>query len=331
MTRVLILGQVVLSRPGEDASVSDALSPSIVALVQSADVVFANIDAAFSTPERGHEVRSDHSLSHVVPASALQWVRDTLKVNVVSLSNNHIVDYGVAGLHNAHLACERYSLQCAGVGQTLDAACHFVQHGQVRVVAMSTYSPPRSDTVVFTSSDATRLAQQPQLEGPSVNILRVNRHGRVSLTDAARNMDAIAHARAAAAPGEAESAGSARRLVIAYHHVHHPTVADGQPPDWQRQLARDCISAGADVYVSNGEARLHPYERISDRGVAFYNIGNFVFRTRRPASSYSPDAWEGVVVDVTTRDKGQSDVTVHPIVLNRETGLPEEHGRTIHV
>jgi poly-gamma-glutamate capsule biosynthesis protein CapA/YwtB (metallophosphatase superfamily) len=79
--------------------------------------------------------------------------------------------------------------------------------------------------------------------------------------DSARLLAAIAEAAARA------------DIVLAYHHNHTLETGGRRTPEWQRGFARQCIEAGASLYVSHGAPRLHGIELYRGKPI-FYDLGN---------------------------------------------------------
>jgi poly-gamma-glutamate capsule biosynthesis protein CapA/YwtB (metallophosphatase superfamily) len=77
-----------------------------------------------------------------------------------------------------------------------------------------------------------------------VNGLRREKGGILNADDLARICNAISEAKAQA------------DVVLAYHHNHLLEQGGRQTPLWQRLFARQCIDAGASLYVSLGAPRL---------------------------------------------------------------------------
>jgi poly-gamma-glutamate capsule biosynthesis protein CapA/YwtB (metallophosphatase superfamily) len=119
--------------------------------------------------------------------------------------------------------------------------------------------------------------------------------------DRARVLDAIRTARAF---------GGA---VIACAHNHHWEPDWTRVPDWMETLARDCVDAGADVFVGHGVPLM--------QGVAFhrgrpllFGMGNFVFHAGNPGR-FDEETWEGAVAEVALPPDGPARLTLRPILV----------------
>lgn len=139
---------------------------------------------------------------------------------------------------------------------------------------------------------------------------KCGRSVKINENDIARNLGAIS---AAAKDG---------CLVIAYLHHHHWSSNWYQVPEWVNGVARQCIDAGAAMFVSHGAPVLQPVE-IYRRRPIFYSLGNFIFHVRSETSAWhAPEVWESVVALCTYgQDNTLIDIKFYPVVIGGEDGL----------
>lgn len=130
---------------------------------------------------------------------------------------------------------------------------------------------------------------------------------KVDQADKARNLATIA---SAAADG---------CLVVAYLHHHHWAGNWHQVPVWVSSLARECIDAGAAMFVSHGAPVLQPVEIYRDRPI-FYGLGNFIFHVEATKSIWSaPEVWESVVaLCAFDQDNTLHGLTFYPVIIGGE-------------
>jgi poly-gamma-glutamate capsule biosynthesis protein CapA/YwtB (metallophosphatase superfamily) len=178
------------------------------------------------------------------------------------------------------------------------------------------------DTVGYSAIDLANDSQPddpPQLvEGAEIAIARAvfrrgtptGRNVKVDPLDLQRNLAAIA---------EAADDGN---LVIAYLHHHHWAADWHQLPDWVGGVARQCIDAGASLFVSHGAPVLQPIEIYKGRPI-FYSLGNFIFHVRSEKSTWTgTEVWESVVATCRFDSDNRLDVIeLHPVVIGGEAGL----------
>ena len=136
-----------------------------------------------------------------------------------------------------------------------------------------------------------------------------------------RELRAIdAHDRARYLAALSEAAGRAD-LVIAYLHHHLWSPAWTEVPEWARDFARDCIGAGASVFVSHGVPLLQGFEVFQGRPI-FHGLGNFIFHSKREATRGDPRLWKSLVATSVFDGEGLLDrVDFAPIVIGGEAAL----------
>jgi poly-gamma-glutamate capsule biosynthesis protein CapA/YwtB (metallophosphatase superfamily) len=110
--------------------------------------------------------------------------------------------------------------------------------------------------------------------------------------------------------------------VIAYLHHHHWARDWYDVPDWVSGVAKQCIDAGAAVFVSHGAPVLQPIEIYKGRPI-FYSLGNFIFHVRSEKSTWTaPEVWESVIATCSfTSDNVVDAITLHPVVIGGDAGL----------
>lgn len=161
--------------------------------------------------------------------------------------------------------------------------------------------------------DPRRLALGSEIGIGRAVFTRSNRFGRgvkIDEGDMARNLAAIS---SAAADGS---------LVVAYLHHHHWASDWYQVPEWVGGVARQCIDAGAAMFVSHGAPVLQPLEIYRGKPI-FYSLGNFIFHVRSEKSTWTaPEVWESVVGLCTFGNNNSLvDITFYPIIIGGEDAL----------
>ncbi|MFI0849131.1 CapA family protein [Mesorhizobium sp. IMUNJ 23232] len=142
---------------------------------------------------------------------------------------------------------------------------------------------------------------------------RFKRTIRIDEDDLARNLQVI------------ETAARSGGLVIAYLHHHHWATDWLKSPDWISAFARQCIDAGAAVFVSHGVPVLLPIEIYRGRPI-FHSLGNFIFHTRSEISLWQRnEVWESVVgLCSFGPDNRLTALKLHPVVIGGEEGLKDD-------
>lgn len=135
---------------------------------------------------------------------------------------------------------------------------------------------------------------------------RFGRNVRIDIADFERNLQAI------------RSAAESGALVVAYLHHHHWASDWYQVPDWVGSVARQCIDAGAAMFLSHGAPVLQPLEIYRGRPI-FYSLGNFIFHVPATANWQAPEVWESVIASCAFDDRNTvTDIRFHPVVIGGE-------------
>ncbi|MFH1188703.1 MAG: CapA family protein [bacterium] len=83
-----------------------------------------------------------------------------------------------------------------------------------------------------------------------------------------------------------------------------------EPVMYQKEFARACIDAGADIIVGHHPHVVQPVERYKD-GVIMYSLGNFVFD-----QNFSKETMRGLMVTVHVKEKKISDVQQKTTIIS---------------
>ncbi|URK86352.1 CapA family protein (plasmid) [Rhizobium sp. RCAM05350] len=163
--------------------------------------------------------------------------------------------------------------------------------------------------------DAPRLTPECELAISRAVFKRSDKFGRgvkIDKADLQRNLASIA------------TAAGDRCLVIAYLHHHHWASNWHEVPGWVSGVARQCIDAGAAMFVSHGAPVLQPIEIYRSRPI-FYSLGNFIFHVRSEKSTWTaPEVWESVVGRCSFGpDNDLVEITLHPVVIGGEEALQD--------
>ncbi len=211
---------------------------AVTPLLVRADLLLGNLEAPFLADTTG-AVRAEKTYTFAVPPRHI-GVLTAAGIDVVTLANNHILDFGPAGLDTTRTLLEEAGIAHAGTGADRGAAHrHVLVERAGRRVAVLAYN---------------HVFPEEFWAGP----------GRVG----------TAHADDAGLAREVARAAAEADLVVATFHWG----AEGMetPKDYQRILARIAIDHGADLVVGHHPHVLQPLEWYRGRLIA-YSLGNFVF------------------------------------------------------
>ncbi len=182
-------------------------------------------------------------------------------------------DLGTGGIVGVLAELEARGFTHAGAGADLTAA------------AAPAFRRTASRTIGLVAAASGRIRDGAAATAARVGVNEIGCvEGVLDAPDLTRTLAAIAAA--------AEQAD----VVIAYHDNHVLEAGGRQTPPWQRALARQCIDAGASLYVSHGAPRLHGIEIYRERPI-FYDLGNLIFQTATEDGFYDDEVWQSLVAE----------------------------------
>ena len=231
-----------------DSDPSGMFSPIAPELSQ-ADVAMANLETAIT--EGGGPVPKSYNFR--APARAFDALR-VAGVDVVTMANNHGVDYGPAGLGDTLAAKAATPLGVVGIGANATEAYtpwkKDVKGQRIAVIGASDVI----DDFLIASWTAT------DTQGGIASAKDVNQQRLVASVRAARP--------------------DADTLVV---YLHWGAEGTNCPTQRQRDLAHALVDAGADIIVGSHTHRVMTAGRLGP-ALVDYGLGNFVFYNESGAS-----------------------------------------------
>ncbi len=201
------------------------------------DVVFGNLEGPLTD---GGEPWPDKKYLFRTPPARVAPALARAGFDVVSLANNHTLDYGAAGLYDTLDALHDAGIRAVGAGTDLSRA---------------------------------RRAAVIEAGGQRIGFLAYsNTFPRGFWAGAGRPGTAFGHA----AHVRADVAALRERVDTVVVSFHWGREATTELRDYQPMLARAAIDAGADIVAGHHPHVLQGVERYGD-GVIFYSLGNFTF------------------------------------------------------
>lgn len=293
-----------------DAIITRRLSPyeepqylRMIELIRDADVAYTNLEVLLHDYEGYPSATSGGTWMRAEPqmAEELVWAG----FDVVSLANNHTMDYGVGGLRATIDALEEAGLVWAGAGMNLARARapHYLETDGGRVALISVAS-------TFSEGDEAGTQGRAVKGRPGLSPLRYRTTYTVSETSMAALRDVSEQANVRTwGEGDSlwfagerfvkgESPGRHTRLregdvedilqavrdarrqadwVVVASHTHESADSIDVPAEFLETFARKSVEAGADVVVSHGPHVLRGVEIYQGRPI-FYSLGDFVFQ-----------------------------------------------------
>jgi len=257
------------------------------ALLQAADITAGNLETAITdrgTPEENKEY------VYRGPAQALPAIREA-GFDVLSLANNHTMDFGWIGLQDTMEALNEHDLLHIGAGHDEEEA----------------YAP----AIV-------------EVKGFKVAFIGVSNVIWKTYWKAGKNYPGMAEAYdPARAIAAIEKADSQADLVVVM--VHWGTEYTDQPEPYQVDKGRRFIDAGADLVIGSHPHVLQGFESYKGRWIA-YSLGNFVF-----SGTKSPQSAETGVLTAACRKNGECKLQFHPMLAKSAQPAPmsEEASRAL--
>jgi poly-gamma-glutamate capsule biosynthesis protein CapA/YwtB (metallophosphatase superfamily) len=287
--RLTVLGQALIqhdlrAHPWPDFAV-------LAAMFARADVCFTDLESAIHSPFAEAPTREGVFL-HAADPVVLDCLKD-LSISLLATANNHAWDLGNGGIIGALGELEARGFAHAGSGIDLAAAgataYRRTENGTVALVAMA--------------SGAIREGAAATATRAGINELRRDADGALGTADLSRIFGAIAEAMAQA------------DVVLACHHNHILEAGGRQTPQWQRAFARQCIDAGASLYVGHSAPRLQGIELYRERPI-FYDLGSLIFQTATEEGFYDDAVWQSVIAECRFVGGCFREMTLTPVQLN---------------
>ena len=243
----------------------------LLALMHGAEVAFGNLEA----PLTARGARAEKAATHRAHPDRVAEVTG-FGFDVVTLANNHMLDYGPDGLADTLAVLARAGVAAVGAGSTRAAAFRpFVRatpRGAIAFIGICAALPPG----FAATDDRPGVAPLRVLQSVAIDaVLQAEQPGGAPF------MHTKAHQADVDAACEAIRSvrDEARLVVVALHWgIPHGFAARsyGVLAEYQRPVAHALVDAGADLVVGHHPHVVHPVERYRG-GVIAYSLGNYVF------------------------------------------------------
>jgi poly-gamma-glutamate synthesis protein (capsule biosynthesis protein) len=227
--RLMAVGDIALRRKPEGRDPFEFVKETL----GEADLVFGNLEVPLTSAREPVEEKAEPLRAPVEQSSYLS----AANFSVVNLANNHIGDYGPAGVLETIDSLQRAGIGHVGVGRTVTEAVQEV----VRTVG-----------------------------GVTVAFIGFYEYGAISSSDgvyiAGMDRQLVVH----------RIAELAKRCAFVVASLHWGIENVSYPSPEQQSLARACVDAGASVLVGHHPHCLQGIE-VREGRVIFYSLGNFNF------------------------------------------------------
>ena len=240
--RLLFAGDLYLTELLQDkyrrTGIQAAATEELLTFLREGDLFILNQEFPFGTTG---EAMEEKEYTFRVPPDLVS-VPVELGVDLVTLANNHMLDFGRSPLTETLEALDGAGIAHVGAGEDLEAAKALktfeVQGktlgflGASRVIPEGSWNASRYNSGVFTTYDATQLVEE--------------------IRKAKESCDFVA--------------------VMVHWGIERNTF----PEDYQKTLAYQYIDAGADAVIGSHPHVLQGIEYYQGKPI-FYSLGNFIF------------------------------------------------------
>lgn len=241
-----------------DRGVADVISSNqnvfgdLKELFLQSDVVVINMESPFTD--------SNNNYKKSIPLKANPDYAHILKdnnVNVVSLANNHIMDYGPSGLQDTLSVLDNYNIKHIGAGENLEKAIQpaYFNVDNKRIAIINFF-----DKTTFQGFGENELLQATDNSSGSApadwNVVK-------KAIDKAKNQSDI--------------------VVVTFHYGNEYSFT---PNNYQTELSRKCIDEGADLVIGHHPHVTQSIESYKGK-LIFYSLGNCVFDQSNPITKDS--------------------------------------------
>lgn len=255
------LSNHVLNAYDQAGGIGGVLDEGIRAETLAADIFMVNQEFPFT--QRG-TAAADKQFTFRVPESRMHLMQE-MGVDIVTLANNHILDFGTEGLLDSCDALDRAGILYVGGGEDFNRASAL----KTIVIGDKTIGFLGTSRVYMDASWAAGDSHP----------------GVFSTYDTTLPLEAIREAR-----------DQCDYLVV---YVHWGVEREETPKDYQKTMGRAYIDAGADLVVGSHPHVLQPMEEYNGKTIV-YSLGNFVFGSSIPKTALLKVVWgeEGTEVSL---------------------------------
>ena len=233
----ILLSSYVLNNY-EKSGINGILSEELQSEMQNADITMVNEEFPFSN--RGTQAQDKQFTFRVDPGYVK--ILQEMGIDVVTVANNHALDYGTDALSDTFQTLDNAGIAYVGAGDSLERA------SQPYVI--------KAGGKTFGFLAASRVI-------PEVSWNIDNRQpGMLCTYDSAELCNAI------------QKAKETCDYVVVY--VHWGIERENTPQDYQRQLGKAYIDAGADMVIGAHPHVLQGIEYYNGKPIV-YSLGNYIF------------------------------------------------------
>ena len=272
-------GDIIITAVGDmifNSQISTLPEPDhrqLLRLMQEADIAYGNLE--FSINDRPELQRVFYNFR---TPTGFVWELAAIGINLVSMANNHALDFGPEGLAECLKALDRAAIGHAGAGLTLaEARAPDTERVQSQTTRFALLARMRYWTSRYRCADPS---------GPCLatinpaEILVANEDGGTE------TVEGLLAADVAAMEDDIVLAKRHHKVVMVSIHNHDRShhraygIQDTTPPN-DEIMYRRAIDAGADMVIGSGPHVLRGIEIYQGKPI-FYSLANFIYQYRTP-------------------------------------------------
>ena len=256
--KLVFSGDILLSdhvmNAYKNGGIRSVLDSQFQSVIDEADIFMANEEFPFST--RGTPAEDKQFTFRAAPS--LIFVFKELGIDIVTLANNHAMDYGTDALLDTCDTLDKAGIARVGAGKNLDEAkAPVILEAQGKKIGFL----GASRVIPVGSWNATST-----------------KPGMLTTYDPKILVDEIKKLR-----------DQCDYLVV---YVHWGIERNETPEDYQRSLGKQYIDAGADVVIGSHPHVLQGVEYYKGKPIV-YSLGNFIFGSSIPKTALLKVQWDG--------------------------------------
>lgn len=275
----------------------------VAGAMRAADITYVNVEGPICEPGEGNVALTGVGIPIRSDPRVAQGLKDA-GVDVVSLANNHTMDYGAPGLDQTLDALRSAGIAYCGAGRNIDEARRAVSvtaNGlTVALLSYTSVCPPSYAARANAHGAAVVRATTSYDANPRV-LMQPGSPLKIRSTANPDDLRAVKEeVRAAKAQADI--------VLVAWHWG----VSDGHGKiaEYQRELGRAAIDAGAAAILGHHAHMLLGIEHYKGRPI-FYSLGNFAFDLSYP--HFRP---ESVLIKCLLDADGMRDLRLIPAKSN---------------
>ncbi|MHB1205456.1 MAG: CapA family protein [Rhodospirillaceae bacterium] len=249
---------------------NDLRRQSMLQVMQSSDITFLNFEQVLA--DSGYPMPKE--ISKADPSIIEEFV--AAGVNLVSVANNHMMDFGPKGLDTTLRTLESNGIEHSGAGATLAQSLQpaVIEKKGLKVALLSfLVAPNLSD--LGTAATASSAGVAP-IRGSRVRLLS----GAAAFAPWDGDLKAMEDA--------IKEAKKTANLVAVSLHIHWGPLEEIDP-EGKQLITRAAIDAGADMVLGHGPHVINGIELYKTKPI-IYSIGNFAFQFTTSAYDFFPDS-----------------------------------------